>query len=258
VFENAEPLDDVELRNLDRQQFQEYNDRMSPFRLSLGQPSEIILLPSCPLCRLLYGILPRDPEAHDDPVRLEPYRSYIREFNWDSLPTSFTSKCAIHLGMSTGSSYVNNLGSVGFSIGGSDITDGRMVGPAIGYETKSAPPGRNMRNSRPLNQMVDLPELIKPIEHCQQNHHSLCVMSKPKELLKARMIDIVDRKVIQCPPDCDYVALSYVWGGVQPSTGALEKKCLPQTIEDAITVTKCLGRRYLWVSDHVRRNSSSN
>jgi hypothetical protein len=30
-------------------------------------------------------------------------------------------------------------------------------------------------------------------------------------------------------------------------SGALEKGCLPQTIEDAITVTKSLGRCYLWV-----------
>ncbi|KAJ5511286.1 Heterokaryon incompatibility [Penicillium expansum] len=61
------------------------------------------------------------------------------------------------------------------------------------------------------------------------------------------MIDIVERIVVPCPPDCDYVALSYVWGGVEPSPGSLKNRCLPQTIEDAITVTQALGRRYLWV-----------
>ncbi|KAF2655382.1 HET-domain-containing protein [Lophiostoma macrostomum CBS 122681] len=246
VFEKAEPLDEVQRRALNKQEFMEYNDRMSPFRLSLGQPSDILLMPSCPLCRLLYGILPSDPEAHDAHIRLEPYRSYIREFSWDLLPASFTSKCAIHLGLVTGSSYFN-LGSAALTKGGSDITDAMMTGPAICYETKSAPPARNMRNARPLKRMIDLSELVKPLNICQQNHYSSCNVPKPKELVKARMIDIVDRKVIQCPPDCDYIALSYVWGGVQPVAGALEKKCLPQTIEDAITVTRSLGRRYLWV-----------
>lgn len=34
-----------------------------------------------------------------------------------------------------------------------------------------------------------------------------------------------------------------------PEEGALDKKTLPQTIEDSITVTKQLGKRYLWVSN---------
>ncbi|PQE25831.1 hypothetical protein CJF30_00000546 [Rutstroemia sp. NJR-2017a BBW] len=60
------------------------------------------------------------------------------------------------------------------------------------------------------------------------------------------MIDVVDRTVVSYPQECDYFALSYVWGGISPSSNALENKCLPRTIEDAIKVTKALGRRYLW------------
>jgi hypothetical protein len=47
----------------------------------------------------------------------------------------------------------------------------------------------------------------------------------------------------------NYIALSYVWG--QVSQGGVpvntELGSLPQTIEDAISVTKSLGKRYLWV-----------
>jgi len=54
-----------------------------------------------------------------------------------------------------------------------------------------------------------------------------------------------------------YVALSYCWGGQQPAittstniggrTDAISLAELPQTIRDAIAVTRSLGIRYLWV-----------
>jgi hypothetical protein len=102
-------------------------------------------------------------------------------------------------------------------------------------------------NARPLNSILDLSILKKLLQNCEQKHGDYCRTKKPPELLTARMIDVERREVVPCPPDCDYLALSYVWGGVQPVAGALENRHLPQTIEDAITVTKALGRRYLWV-----------
>lgn len=54
-----------------------------------------------------------------------------------------------------------------------------------------------------------------------------------------------------------YAALSYCWGGPQPVTlttltrsemlRGIATSTLPQTIQDAITVTRKLGLRYLWV-----------
>jgi len=71
------------------------------------------------------------------------------------------------------------------------------------------------------------------------------------------MIDVSARKIVQYPPDCEYIALSYVWGNVVPKDGALEKKLLPQTIEDAIVVTQQLGKQFLWVLQrlHYRHES---
>lgn len=246
VFSMSEPLDEIQRADIDQTR---YNEWMSQYRLSLGQPSSIILTPSCPVCRLLYSILPRDLKAHEPHTQLWPYRSHIRQPGWEIFPTAFKSQCAIHLGLATGWSPFSLI-SDPFTKGGDNIRWTMMSGPAICYETESAPPRRNMRNARPLDSMLDLSILVKPLEHCEWNHGSSCNVPIPPELLKARMIDIVQRKVIPCPPDCDYVALSYVWGGVQPTPGALEKIRLPQTIEDAITVTKALGRRYLWVYPH--------
>jgi hypothetical protein len=61
------------------------------------------------------------------------------------------------------------------------------------------------------------------------------------------------RKVVAYDGRSDYLALSYVWGQQSRSQarsnvkGKLEKKSVPQTIEDAITVTLELGKKFLWV-----------
>ncbi|CAI9627456.1 unnamed protein product [Alternaria burnsii] len=50
--------------------------------------------------------------------------------------------------------------------------------------------------------------------------------------------------------NCQYVALSYVWGGLvfkTDSTSGLLPSMLPCTIEDSIKATLLLGYRYLWV-----------
>ena len=82
-----------------------------------------------------------------------------------------------------------------------------------------------------------------------------------------RVIDVRNRTLCQPTVGCSYVALSYVWGK-EPFSKICESdrgpvllsnlirtinrdlrlpQCLPQTIEDAITVTENLGQQYLWV-----------
>ena len=77
-----------------------------------------------------------------------------------------------------------------------------------------------------------------------------------------RVIDVQQRCIPQVErTDCKYLTLSYVWGppwarklqatkaNVQSlkQPGALPRALLPATIDDAITVCKKLGERYLWV-----------
>lgn len=68
---------------------------------------------------------------------------------------------------------------------------------------------------------------------------------------KMKVIDCMKRKIVDAPPDCDYIALSYVWGANQACPSPKEK--LPQTIEDSITTVLHLGYRYLWVDRYVRK-----
>jgi Heterokaryon incompatibility protein (HET) len=64
------------------------------------------------------------------------------------------------------------------------------------------------------------------------------------EIVGFRLIDTIDRVVVEAPPMPQYLALSYVWGGADI---AQSLKNLPRTIEDAMRLCKELGFRYLWV-----------
>ncbi|KAH8803493.1 heterokaryon incompatibility protein-domain-containing protein, partial [Xylogone sp. PMI_703] len=99
-----------------------------------------------------------------------------------------------------------------------------------------------------------------PIE--SEKSHTGSVDTRP---FKFRVIDILNDRVIDAPPGCKYVALSYVWGSgtnltlkgadfqyglPDPECGGfarLNRETLPQTISDAMSLVEKLGERYLWV-----------
>ncbi|KAH7393000.1 heterokaryon incompatibility protein-domain-containing protein [Pyrenochaeta sp. MPI-SDFR-AT-0127] len=251
VFTKSQPLDMIQGAHSTSptqlvDESKRYIDDMAPYRLYFGPLSSVVLTPSCPFCRLLYCILPKDVASDELAMHIEPYRSHIRQEGWETFPSTLKHQCAIFLGLATVWSPFTPV-SDPFRAGEESIRFPMMTGPAICLDTASAPADRKGNNAKILHSMLDVSLLLKPLEHCQSNHGEYCHAVKPAELQTTRMVDVVERKVVPCPMDCDYIALSYVWGGVQPSIGALENKCLPQTIEDAITVTKELGRRYLWI-----------
>ncbi|KAH9846406.1 heterokaryon incompatibility protein-domain-containing protein [Lenzites betulinus] len=102
------------------------------------------------------------------------------------------------------------------------------------------------------------------MQNCEKNHARCRAISIPAEqtTLPKRLIDCTDperpRLVESSKGECgQYVALSYVWGGEQPhkttQTNLSTYECriklalLPQTIRDAIRVTRELGFKLLWV-----------
>ncbi|MCJ1314225.1 hypothetical protein MMC25_007905 [Agyrium rufum] len=108
-----------------------------------------------------------------------------------------------------------------------------------------------------------LHELKSMIEQCK-SHHTSCGSSETTRL-PVRVIDVNvstnlgDVKVVENVdrPHGDYVALSYVWGTsstlrlLQDTKDSLMTRIpfdtLPQTIQDAVEVTRSLGVQYLWV-----------
>ncbi|KAF2670792.1 HET-domain-containing protein, partial [Microthyrium microscopicum] len=87
---------------------------------------------------------------------------------------------------------------------------------------------------------------------CYKYHGGNCDSFWTEELLEIKLVDVETRKIVQAPiKRFDYLALSYVWGGVRPKSyqvgSQLEPGELSQTIKDAMKMTKDLQQRYLWV-----------
>jgi hypothetical protein len=88
---------------------------------------------------------------------------------------------------------------------------------------------------------------------CKAEHARACRPASTAFIKQLKVIDCDKRRIVPAPVPCTFVALSYVWG--QSSTaqrgGVDDLRELPNTIADAILVTKALGYRYLWIDRYV-------
>jgi hypothetical protein len=243
VFRDADPLDDAQIVELSKDDYSEHLRRLARYQMPLGLLSDLHLTPACPLCRLIYRILPRhslDPD--DDTLRITPIRMYEREFGWEAIPAHMRSQFSLRLGLSDHSTPT----MFSFIPGDPELRLEGTRGEVIAMDSRQTSPDRRMCNARLIGPLLDFTRGREALELCEATHGA-CQTHWPTEMSRARMIDVVRRTTVPCPDKCDYVALSYVWGGVMPAVGALEGGKLPRTIEDAITVTQKLGKRYLWV-----------
>jgi hypothetical protein len=117
----------------------------------------------------------------------------------------------------------------------------------------------------PLTEDVHYSWMKRRLTDCETLHGQDCSGVLPKYSIKARVIDCVERMVVTLNQDMKYIALSYVWGPQKPRSFTADEKQnngnsqwklpehLPQSIEDSMEVTKCLGLRYLWVDRYCIR-----
>ncbi|KAM0437847.1 hypothetical protein ACHAPT_002212 [Fusarium lateritium] len=102
-------------------------------------------------------------------------------------------------------------------------------------------------------------EAIKDwLTYCTAHHAATCKIlpgyqHQPSCL---KVIECETGAIIKAPEDCEFAALSYVWGspqvnkvGTTSKTGFLLQD-LPRTISDAIQVTMQLNLKYLWVDQY--------
>ncbi|KAF2836990.1 HET-domain-containing protein, partial [Patellaria atrata CBS 101060] len=113
----------------------------------------------------------------------------------------------------------------------------------------SAPPTGRGRFIDPL--LADFELVRNWLTFCCKNHTRDCTVESGDPIRMFQLIDCNSNKIVTAIRRMKYIALSYVWG-VHSSEDALEDgklvwKHLPQTIRDAIKITKLLGYRYLWV-----------
>jgi hypothetical protein len=112
-----------------------------------------------------------------------------------------------------------------------------------------------------FGERVDGKLVRKWIKQCEADHASCCSAAAvlyPSQLV---LIDVERLRLYELPSETQpkYLALSYIWGGVrQPllmqanfeqwkAEGSLKEVETPQTIRDAMELTRLIGYRYLWV-----------
>lgn len=133
-------------------------------------------------------------------------------------------------------------------------------------------PARELRTPQIVPQVFDVSLAKVWLEICTRHHRACrCPVNTRLQTPRTRLIDCTARKLINTGTwpfhRPRYAALSYRWGLTsenkmeQDREGRDEPKDplsnLPLTIEDAISVTKGLGLRYLWVDQYcIDQNNS--
>ena len=137
--------------------------------------------------------------------------------------------------------YANTFGSVGYIL-------------PVAYSSKSPwLTGRPVYSTR-----INLPLVQEWLQHCRKKHSCAMRFSRPLQL---RMIDCRTLEIVTAPPNCNYFALSYVWGGISSTTlpdntatlapePSNDLRTAAPVIRDAIEVVQSLGWRYLWVDKY--------
>jgi hypothetical protein len=122
---------------------------------------------------------------------------------------------------------------------------------------------------RPPETRVESPHVVQKamewFKECRKSHTRCIEHNNTHSFVPDRLLDVgagsaarIYLRDIPAESNCDYAALSYCWGGPQPRmttvadleehmTRGIPVDDLPATIQDAISVTRCLGLQYLWI-----------
>jgi hypothetical protein len=134
--------------------------------------------------------------------------------------------------------------------------DGRVV---LLDEASSRPPPRIIDP-----EYIDIGPLRRWLSTCRREHHEKCGSTEFQYTSRARprlLIDTVNRCLVYGNElSTDYIALSYLWGGMNQflttvenlesltAPGALDDvPNMPRTVRETIALTRALGERYLWI-----------
>jgi hypothetical protein len=126
---------------------------------------------------------------------------------------------------------------------------------------------------RSAGERVDASLAKSWLQECNKNHeHAKRTRNTTNSLFQHKdgflLIDVIDEKLVRRNKPCEYVALSYIWGGVEPfrtTTKNIDRLCsasgslspsqlaslgegeIPRTVLDAMEFTRQLGIRHAWV-----------
>ena len=117
-----------------------------------------------------------------------------------------------------------------------------MICPVVSSAPETPP---QVGTRRLLPDRIDYHLLRNWYSFCAQNHRETCAIDSKEYPKMLKVIDCRTRRIIEAPPSCSYVALSYVWGKQNSTT--VPSNTIPSVISDAMIVTLELGWQYLWV-----------
>ncbi|KAH7356999.1 heterokaryon incompatibility protein-domain-containing protein [Rhexocercosporidium sp. MPI-PUGE-AT-0058] len=121
---------------------------------------------------------------------------------------------------------------------------------------------------RLMDSSIDPKQLKDWLHTCEESHGADCNapewLGEPCQPSFLKVIDVEKRCVVPAPPNCRYVALSYVWGdpnevksrlwlmkmtnvAASQMHNGLDFNLLPTTITDSMDLVSKIGERYLWV-----------
>ena len=209
---------------------------------SLGMTGSIQFKHNCPLCCCLFAMTPNPISAAQETLIFHDWTiNRLSGNNGTDLDTVETLQYAKCLLVALKPSSV--VGTFSILAHNSDALC-IMEGDDADYATTM---GGRLVESCSFNTRV----IKEWLSTCLRLHGPCCTPVYTEALQGIRLIDVMEPcKVINYPETgCEYVALSYVWGGVAQKSFRLGSTLLrlPQTIEDAIACVRILGKQYLWV-----------
>ncbi|KAG8215849.1 heterokaryon incompatibility protein-domain-containing protein [Butyriboletus roseoflavus] len=226
--------------------------RMTPIP-PFGPVTSVRLLSTCPLCRLMFDITYlsnddlqsiRDPESADEGhLALVPGWTLVHlDSDQNTWPKKEWGPHAICLYTAVTRARSRWQPQIGVHAGLDAIA-------VVDVEENGAV-GTPILGVKKVDPRTPKYHMIKEwLRRCDALHHITCRPLVSEGLKKIKLVDVETRQIVMYPSDgCDYVALSYVWGGVvQPSYKLGDVlPTIPATLEDAMVVTRHLGKRYLW------------
>lgn len=102
-----------------------------------------------------------------------------------------------------------------------------------------------------LEAKADLEVVKNWLKFCLENHGETCEPIDTRPIPDLRVVDCNTGVVVSAESNCKYLAMSYVWGPT-PSKELEDGESLlatttPVLIRDALTATRKMGYRYLWI-----------
>lgn len=206
---------------------------------TLGQTGSIVFWQDCSLCRCLFAMTP-NAESGTQEVLIFPSWTINRLEGGISVNTAEKRRSARCL-----------LVTLCPRAGSLSLADSAQRGDALCVlEDDEFDPNTTLSSRRISSKHIDVEIVRQWLSTCNRLHPMTCAAIRSDGLHDILLLDVPSRTLVRYPQEgCQYLALSYVWGPISQQSFEVGSSLtnLPQTIEDAVTLTLQLGKRYLWV-----------